>query len=407
MTNLNNDDPLSYDEAKALASHTDVQVRRQLAARGDIKPEILYFLAEDPDAMVRRHIAGNSATPYLADLLLARDADDEVRTSLAAKVARLAPGLSEDERDKVHSAAFDALTLLARDEVVRVRQVLAETLKDMTDAPPSVIRQLARDAELAVSGPILEYSPVLSDADLLDIIRAEMPDGCLSAIARRAGLGGDPAQAIVERGEVEAVTELLGNDSAQIREETLDLILDRAPEIEAWHAPMVRRTSLPPGAVQRMAEFVVANMLDVLSQRSDLDAETAAVVREEVERRLADEDSARETPFEAAQALLDKGELGDEAVLENLKMGRRPFVIAALSLLSGLSADVIEKIVASGSAKGTVALTWKAGLSPRTGTELQQKVTRVPHGDLLYPKGGEDFPMSEADMTWQLDFFQE
>lgn len=398
------DEPLSYDDAKAMARHEDVQVRRRLAARRDIKPEILYFLAEDPAPEVRQVIAGNAATPHQADLLLAGDADVEVRSSLAMKVALLAPDLSEDERDKVRKAAFDAMMMLARDEVVRVRQVLSETLKDMTDAPPAVIRKLARDAELAVSAPILEFSPVLTDDDLLAIIESEVPAGGLSAIARRAGLSAGPAHAIVELNDIEAVAALLGNGSAQIREETLDLVLEKAPDIEPWHEPLVRRTTLPAPAVQRVARFVAANMLDVLSARADLDAETVAVVREEVERRLAEDGGG---PEARAQALFDEGALNDETIQEALNRNDRVFTKAALALLTGLSVSVIDKAVSTNSVKGTVAVAWKAGLSPRTASELQLKLSHVPSADVLYPKGGEHYPLSEDDMTWQLDFLAE
>ena len=47
-------DEISYDEAKKLARAKDPRVRQELAEREDIRPEILYFLAEDKRAEVRR-----------------------------------------------------------------------------------------------------------------------------------------------------------------------------------------------------------------------------------------------------------------------------------------------------------------------------------------------------------------
>lgn len=88
----NKDQPLSYDQAKKMAQDKVENVRRDLASRTDVEPEILYFLAEDPSAEVRRRIASNKATPVPADLLLAKDADKEVRGDLAEKIALLAPG---------------------------------------------------------------------------------------------------------------------------------------------------------------------------------------------------------------------------------------------------------------------------------------------------------------------------
>ncbi len=76
---LSGNRPIDYDQTKALARHADPKVRLDLAARTDVKPEILYFLADDSSPDVRRAIAANTATPRPADLLLARDADAHVR----------------------------------------------------------------------------------------------------------------------------------------------------------------------------------------------------------------------------------------------------------------------------------------------------------------------------------------
>ena len=109
------DKPLSYEEAMEMARHANMNIRMELAVRSDVNPEILYFLSEDPAAEVRRLIAGNEVTPAQADLVLAKDTDQDVRGDLAAKIAKLAPGLSADEQDKVKRMTYEALEILARD----------------------------------------------------------------------------------------------------------------------------------------------------------------------------------------------------------------------------------------------------------------------------------------------------
>ena len=49
-----------YEDAKRLARSDDVNARRKLALRADMRPEILYYLAEDKALEVRRAIAGNA-----------------------------------------------------------------------------------------------------------------------------------------------------------------------------------------------------------------------------------------------------------------------------------------------------------------------------------------------------------
>lgn len=54
---------LSYEESKRLLTDGDVEVRTELAARNDLRPEILYYLAGDECPAVRRQVAGNPCTP--------------------------------------------------------------------------------------------------------------------------------------------------------------------------------------------------------------------------------------------------------------------------------------------------------------------------------------------------------
>jgi hypothetical protein len=54
--------------------------------------------------------------------------------------------------------------------------------------------------------------------------------------------------------------------------------------------------------------------------------------------------------------------------------------------------------------KPIVALCWRAGLSMRFALRLQQEMAQIPHLDLIYPRGGTDYPLSEREMTVQLDF---
>ena len=54
---------IAYKEAKKLARDRNPAVRSELAERDDVRPEILYFMAEDKMPEVRRRVAANSATP--------------------------------------------------------------------------------------------------------------------------------------------------------------------------------------------------------------------------------------------------------------------------------------------------------------------------------------------------------
>ena len=398
-------DGIGYEESKAVARSADAKARRKLAARADVRPEILYFLAEDAAPEVRRQVAANQATPVQADVILARDSDGDVRRRLAEKIAKLTPDLVPDERDRIWTHTVEALEILANDQLTQVRQILSEILKDVASVPRRVIGRLARDSEIAVAQPVLQFSPLLTDEDLLEIIHGSAPAGALSAISQRAGVGTEVSDAIRQSGESAAIAALLANPSAQIREETLDRIIDDAADVPEWHPPLVARPALPKRAAVRIAQYVAHSLLQALTQRRDLDAETAAEVEAIVRYRI-DVESDCHDPAERARQLHGGGMLGEETIGGAIAANDRAFVVAALALRAELPEPIVANILASHSARGVVSLVWKAGLGMRTALQLQLRIAGLSPQDMLNARDGVHFPLSEDDMEWQLELFQ-
>lgn len=406
---------IDYDRAKRIAGDASPLTRRRLAARRDVQPEILYFLAEDADAGVRRAVAANSLAPIQADHALVRDSNDEVRCKLARKISRLAPQLSGDERGRIGDIVFEILDVLARDELPRVRRILAEELNQTANVPAGVIEQLARDRVTEVAAPVLEFSPLLGDEILAEIIASRPVQAVLQAVSRREGLSGDICDTIVEIDDEKAITVLLSNRSAQIREETLDRLIDRAADVPAWHAPLVSRPQLSRRNILRLAQFVAESLLDELVTRHDIDPGTARTVAEAVRTRLRQGGVARgsgpdgaamdQTPQARAERMLRDGRLDEAAILDALGKGDRVFVTAALASLAGVPVEVVQKAVSLESAKGLTALAWKAGLGMPTAVQLQLRLAHIGPDGVLRPRNGTDYPMAPEDMRWQIEFF--
>jgi uncharacterized protein (DUF2336 family) len=123
---------------------------------------------------------------------------------------------------------------------------------------------------------VLEFSPVLDDAELLALLADAPAAGAACALARRRALAPDIADAIGRGDDVDAITVLLRNRTAQVREDTLDALIDRAVDVEAWHEPLVGRPQLSPGAARRLARFVSDQLIAALARRHDLDPATQA-----------------------------------------------------------------------------------------------------------------------------------
>ena len=400
---------LDYEEAKALASDEDIKVRQEVAEHPSAQPEILYFLATDKAASVRAAIASNDATPRQADVLLTKDDDESVRSELAAKISKLAPGLSANEVDKIRRMTYEALENLARDQATKVRQIVAETLQDMADAPPEVIRHLAEDTELVVCAPVLENSPVLTDRDLIQIINLNPADGAISAISKRASLPDEVMEEIFASNDTAAVAELLGNASVSIKEDLLERICDKSKTVKSLQEPLVYRPTLPKGVALRLADFVADHLIKALLNREDLDPETAKAVREEVSWRLdlaAEDEAAQEseTPYAKAKRLHEAGDLEPGMVESALKAGQKEYAIAALAVLSERSVGAVEKIASSKNAKALVSLTWRANMEPDHILLIQKRLGSIPPNKVLKPSNGQ-FPLTEDEMDWLLEFF--
>lgn len=414
-----------YDGVKDLASHPDADVRASLAANTNTPGEVLYFLAADPSPAVRGAVAENPNTPRQADTLLSHDPDYTVRCLLARKI--VGAGLPKDDRSQLWRMGFTILETLARDALVRVRQTLAEAIKDQPTAPRPIILELARDPEEEVASPILRDSPVLTESDLVDIASGGAPDWAQSAIAKRKTVEAGVSDAIVTRGDVPAVTNLLKNNQAVMNDSTLDRVADGAEKVVEWQEPLVARPSLPGGVITKLARFVAAPLLSALRSRKDVDPNLAAGIdkvaqsrglktRKPAAKKPAVKKPAAKTPVRRSNAakrknraeeLFKKGKLTDEAVNVALDMSDDEFVISALALRAEIPRANAKRILESRSPRTVTALCWKAGHSMRFALEVQKRISQIPPNLLLYAHDGFDYPMSADEMDFQLELVLE
>ena len=100
-----------------------------------------------------------------------------------------------------------------------------------------------------------------------------------------------------------------------------------------------------------------------------------------------------------------KKKLTDKEVAKALAANDVKFARAALSVLAGIPPEAVTKVLNTHSAKGVVALTWKAGLPADLAVKIQVKLGHVPPSQTLNPRNGNQYPLSEDDMNWQLEFF--
>jgi len=402
-------DPVRYEKERALAASKNVRDRIKLAQNPNTHLEILYYLAADEADDVRLAIAKNTSTPLHTSPVMARDKNVDVRLALAHRLMSLLPELSEEQHSQLYAYAAQALGVLALDEVLKVRLALTSVLKDMACAPPQVVSVLARDLERQVSEPILRYCAALPDQDLLDILSENSAEWVQEAIASRRQIGSQLAEKISQSRSVNVGKILITNEGAEITDDTLTKIVERARETPEWHKPLCLRTHLPAFLMKEIVRFVDASLHKFILERTDFDDATKADIEDTVKRRmrfLVDAKGQRITPKDKLMAMSKAGTLNEDIMSDALALREYEFIQMALAIKSKLPLPTVKRMVETRSAKAVTALSWRSGLSMRYALDLQKELAKIPHAELIYPRNGVDYPLSTEEMDFQIGFFK-
>ena len=411
-----------YEKAREIAAKGNTEERKALAAHEDLEPEILYYFATDESPAVRRTVAENNGTPLQADIILAKDTDEDVRAELARKIGRMVPELNARENARLAQMAIEILEVLARDELPRVRAVIAEELKQARNVPPALVRRLAEDLADIVAVPILEYSPLLSESDLLEIVARGMRSSGLVAIAKRTLLAASVASALVRRGDKAATGALLENKSARIDPDTYEAIADKAELNRDWHNAMVYRDDLPSRVILRIAAFVNAALMEALMDRHHQQKDVLDGLRKTVRARIDKGDlpdskwSSSVTIENATGDYLDPAErrakddhaagtLGEPMLAGALQQKDFAYVKYGLLELSGLPSKTFNQMLGTKQAKAVLAIAWKAGVSARFAERLQIELVGVKPDQLIKVRPDGRYAMSDTDLDWYVESF--
>lgn len=417
-----------YEKAREIAANGSDEERRKLAEHEDLEPEILYYFATDKSTDVRKAVAVNCGTPLQADRILAEDVDENVRVELARKIGRLVPELDSQENARLAEIVIEILEILARDELPRVRALIADELKNADNVPKSLVMQLATDLEDIVAAPILEYSPLLNQADLLELLARGMQTRRAIALAKRRNLDEAVSDALVANNDLPAIGALVANKSARISVKAFDIISEKAEMNQDWHNAMIYRDDLPLRTVLRIATFINAALMEALISRHQQSKEHVEALRKVVRERIERGDvpglkeilpAALAAPVPEAPAQsgddpliqrvkkdLEAGMLTEAHLARQLDKMDQDYVKAALIELSELPSRTVNQMLGTKTAKAMLAIAWKAGLSMKMAIRLQIELAKVDRNDVMRAGADGGYPVSEADLDWYVESFR-
>jgi len=269
--------------------------------------------------------------------MLVKGVTDEDRAYAAHKLCRQIDYTELSNGDRAY--ASEILRIIAGDAAALVRRSLAVALKSSPKLPPELARQLATDVD-AIATPILESSPVLSDTDLVEILRAAGPKKQV-AIAGRDQLSETVTTAIAEFGVQQAVERALENDTARFGAAGLMSAIQRFPDQETVTLAMVNRRALPVSVVEKLVTMVTGEVFDKLVNSHQLPPqlaiELATNARERATLDLVEQAGLQNDTRRFAQQLSIQGRLTPSFVMRALCLGHMNFVEHAMAELAGLN----------------------------------------------------------------------
>ena len=290
-------------------------------------------------------------------------AGERAEATRALARAWLISDLAEEDR----AAAEGALLMSLDDASPLVRQAMAEVFAHSTSAPAAIVQALSLD-QPSVALPILEHSPLLIDADLVDIVATgNCETQC--AIARRINLPVSVGAAIAEVGSASSALELIENPHAELASFSWDRIVERHGHLAAIRESLLLMEDLP--AATRAA--LVAKLSDTLAQfvvaRNWLSADRAERVATEARDRSTVNIAAQsrgEDMRGLVQHLRATGQLTAGLILRALLSGNIELFDHALSELSGLPPARVSALLHDRGGASLRALLSRAGLPETT-----------------------------------------
>ncbi len=279
------------------------------------------------------------------------DANILERDQLFRNMAQLYSYVSDRCDDEQVAQYDEVLCQLAELVEVEARTHVAKLLAPLDRAPGNVVNKLANDS-IEVAAPLLEFSNVLSDDDLIEIVSSQS-EAHRVAIAGRNNVPERVGDAIVEHGGSPSLARLVSNKSAEITRDTMQKLVVRAANDPALATNLRGRPDLDWSSLRTQITAAGQKVLDELGGTSarPLDPVTAgkvnAVVYNRMRNRAGFSSQEWKVAYNQVKALYDRRQLDERALTRFARFGYGHHSAAALSVMLRVAPEVFVKWLAA------------------------------------------------------------
>jgi uncharacterized protein (DUF2336 family) len=310
---------------------------------------------------------------------LAADRSVESRALVAGRFGRRFGRAGTQAEEELSKAVLD---LLVQDVATEVRRSLAEAVAASPDLPRSVALRLAGD-EIVVARPLLERSPVLTDPDLIDVVRTSTMQHAL-AIAGRVTVSDTLSSALAATGDRAVVARLVGNAGATISHDTLEAVIAAHGSDESIRRGLVRRPDLSFELVEKLVNAVGDGLIEELSGDEEVDPARVRQLIESVRFQstigLVARGHRERRSLDSLRELFAAGRLRHDDLLRALQEGDVDTLEQGIGLHAGLDRAAVRRALYSPDRRRLAALCAKAGFTPLQYVTLRAAIQAAEEG---------------------------
>jgi uncharacterized protein (DUF2336 family) len=260
----------------------------------------------------------------------------------------------------------EILLALAKDMEASVRAEIAERFADRPDAPQALVDNLALDV-FEVARPLLSRSTAVSDAALAQAVREGGAEQA-RAVAGRAVVSEEVAEAVAETRDDAALVTLAKNDGAKLNRRTMEHLVDHAEVCPELHEPLVDRSELPPDLLNEMFFLVKAKLRErIVARQETFDRATLEAAFAAAQARLARKTPGKPRDYDDAVRYVTskkiRKQLNTQLLVELLMKNERTKFIVAFADMTGLQFAAALRAVSSPSIDPIAIACRAAGIS--------------------------------------------
>ncbi|MBP0109972.1 MULTISPECIES: DUF2336 domain-containing protein [Bradyrhizobium] len=309
------------------------------------------------------------------------------RVETLRRVTDLFVGNAVDYSDD-HIRVFDDVFQCLIEQIeISARALLAERLAPIASAPPQIIRTLALDEIIEVSGPVLSKSERLDEATLIEIARTRS-QAHLKAISLRRMLSEALTDVLVTRGNEDVVQSTVSNPGARFSEGSLDDLVTRAERDDDLASCIGLRPDLPRHHYLRLVAKASSSVRRKLAAaHPELADEVSSAVQQAAQRvRAATMTRQTEMARALVKSLHEDGRLNEFQVTTFAEQGKFDETNAGLAALAGVAVETAETVMIESRTEGVMILAKVAGMqwsSVRAIIAMREKLSGGPQTDML------------------------